>query len=121
MLGKTVGAKLLELRKQKNWSQEQTADYLGISRWVWQRIETGEGYSWACNLEKICISFDIKPEELVKQDHMIINHNQQGGGGYIQIVNQLSEKLIEQYEARLSEKDEIIKKLEKWKWKIFKI
>jgi transcriptional regulator with XRE-family HTH domain len=45
MLSKTIGSKLLELRKQKNWSQEQTADYLCISRSVYQRIETGEGYS----------------------------------------------------------------------------
>ncbi|WP_245574958.1 helix-turn-helix domain-containing protein [Flavobacterium tegetincola] len=34
MLSKTIGSKLLELRKQKNWSQEQTADYLSISRSV---------------------------------------------------------------------------------------
>lgn len=39
---------------------------------------------------------------------MIINNNQQGGGGYIQIVNQLSDKLIEQFEARINEKDKII-------------
>lgn len=108
MLSKAIGSKLLELRKQKNWSQEQTADYLSISRSVYQRIETGEGYSWACNLEKICDVFEIKPEELIRQDHLIINHNQQGGGGYIQIVNQLSDKLIEQFEARIKEKDEII-------------
>jgi transcriptional regulator with XRE-family HTH domain len=45
MLSKTIGSKLLELRKQKNWSQEKTADHLSISRPVYQRIETGEGYS----------------------------------------------------------------------------
>jgi transcriptional regulator with XRE-family HTH domain len=115
MLSKTIGSKLLELRKQKNWSQEQTADYLSISRSVYQRIETGEGYSWACNLEKICSVFEIKPEELIKQDHLIINHNQQGGGGYIQIVNQLSDKLIEQFEARIKEKDALIEKLQERK------
>lgn len=38
MLSETIGIKLLELRKQKNLSQEQTSDYLGISRSAWQRI-----------------------------------------------------------------------------------
>lgn len=108
MLSKTIGLKLLELRKQKSWSQEQTADYLKISRSAYQRIETGDGFSWACNLETICEVFEIQPEELIKQENLVINHNQQGGGGYVQIVNQLSDKLIEQFELRLKEKDEII-------------
>lgn len=108
MVNKIIGEKLLEMRKQKSWSQEQTADYLQISRSAYQRIETGEGFSWASNLEKICAVFEIKPEELLKQESLVINHNQQGGGGYIQIVNQLSEKLIEQFEKRLKEKDELI-------------
>jgi transcriptional regulator with XRE-family HTH domain len=108
MLSKTIGSKLFELRKQKSWSQEQTADYLCISRSAYQRIETGEGFSWANNLEKICEVFEIQPEELLKQDTLVINHNQQGGGGYVQIVNQLSDKLIEQFEQRLKEKDELI-------------
>jgi transcriptional regulator with XRE-family HTH domain len=108
MLSKTIGAKLFDLRKQKNWSQEQTADYLKISRSAYQRIETGEGFSWASNLENICEVFEIQPEELLKQETLVINHNQQGGGGYIQIVNQLSEKLVEQFELRIKEKDEII-------------
>lgn len=108
MLSKTIGLKLFELRKQKSWSQEQTADYLYISRSAYQRIETGEGFSWAKNLEKICEVFEIQPEEFLKQDTLVINHNQKGGVGYVQIVNQLSDKLIEQFEQRLKEKDELI-------------
>jgi transcriptional regulator with XRE-family HTH domain len=108
MLSKTIGTKLFELRKQKNWSQEQTADYLKISRSAYQRIETGEGFSWASNLENICQVFEIQPEELFKQETLVINHNQKGGGGYIQIVNELSDKLIEQFEIRLKDKDETI-------------
>lgn len=107
-MNKTIGKKLLELRKQKNLSQEQVADMLCISQSAYGRIETGESNSWANHLNKLCSIFEIQPEELVKSDGMIINHNQQGGGGYIQVVNQLSEKLIEQYEARLREKDAVI-------------
>ena len=109
MLNKKIGKKLFDLRKQKSWSQEQTADYLSISRSAYQRIETGEGFSWAGNLEKICEVFEIQPEELLKQDSFVINNNQQGGNGYVQTLNQLSDKVIEQYEARLKDKEEIIK------------
>jgi len=44
---------------------------------------------------------------LLKQENIIVNQNQQGGNGAF-IINQLSEKLIEQYEQRLKDKDEII-------------
>lgn len=111
MLNKTIGAKLFELRKQKSWSQEQTADYLKVSRSVYQRIESGDSFSWASHLEDICKVFDIQPEELVQQVSAVINNNQQCGGGYVQIINQLSDKVIEQYELRLKEKDEMIKLL----------
>lgn len=109
MLSKTIGKKLFELRKKKSWSQEQTADYLNISRSAYQRIESGEGFSWASNLEKICEVFEVQPEELLKSNNITINSNQQGGNstnGYI--INQLSDKIIEQYELRIKEKDLLI-------------
>ncbi len=53
--------------------------------------------------------FEIQPEELVSPNSIIINHNKNSGGGYLQIVNQLSDKVIEQYETRLKEKDERLK------------
>lgn len=110
MLNKNIGKKLFDLRKQKSWSQEQTADYLNISRSAYQRIETGEGFSWASNLEKICEVFEIQPEQLLKQETLIVgNIGTNNGVGYAKVVNQLSEKLIEQYEARLKDKEDIIK------------
>lgn len=109
MLSKTIGSKLFELRKQKSWNQEQTADYLCISRSSYQRIETGEGFSWANNLEKICEVFEIQPEELLKSSSLVVgNIGTNHGVGYAEVVNQLSDKLIEQYEQRLKEKDELI-------------
>ena len=104
-----IGKKLRSLRKEKGWSQEQTADYLCISQSAYARMEKGESYSWANSLSKICEVFEIAPEELFKQENVVINNNQQGGySTNALVVYQLSEKLIEQYEARLKEKDEII-------------
>ncbi|MEZ4853033.1 helix-turn-helix domain-containing protein [Flavobacterium sp.] len=109
MVSKSIGKKLFELRKLKQWRQEQTADYLCISRSAYQRIESGEGFSWANNIEKICEVFELEPEDLFKESNIVINSNQQGGNSTnAYIINQLSDKLIEQYELRLKEKDELI-------------
>ena len=108
----TIGNKLKDLRKQKGWSQEQVSDYLAISQSAYARMEKGVSYSWASHLDKICEIFEIAPEELVKQDGIVINNNQQGGTSTnAYIVNNLSEKLIEQYEKRIIEKEDIIKEL----------
>ncbi|MFC6246349.1 helix-turn-helix transcriptional regulator [Flavobacterium psychroterrae] len=40
-----VGNKLKELRKNRNLSQEQVADYLTISQSAYARIESGESHS----------------------------------------------------------------------------
>ena len=104
-----IGKKLRSLRKEKGWSQEQTADYLCISQSAYARMEKGESHSWANSLSKICEVFEIAPEELFKQENVVINNNQQGGySTNALVVYRLTEKLIEQYEARLKEKDEII-------------
>lgn len=108
IMNTNIGNKLKKLRKQKGWSQEQVADYLSLSQSAYARMESGESSSWANNIDKICEIFEIEIEDFFKQDNIVINHNQQGGGGYIQIVNQLSEKLIEQFEKQLVEKDKRI-------------
>ena len=102
MTNKLIGEKLSKLRKAKGWSQEETADYLNITRSVYQRIETGSGCSWATYLNRICEVFEIQPEELVKNENLVLNNGQSGGTSHnALVINQLSEKLIEQYEERI--------------------
>ncbi len=97
----SIGKKLKTLRKNKGLSQEEVADFVHIS----------------LHIDAFCDLFSITPEELLKQDSIVISQNQKGGisGGYVinQTINQLSDKLIEQYEIRLKEKDELIAKLKK--------
>lgn len=105
----SIGNKLKQFRKIKGMSQEQVADYLHLSQSAYARMESGKSHSWASHIDKICEVFEITPEELVKSENIIVNNNQQGGNSTNAIiVNQLSEKLIEQYEQRIKEKDEII-------------
>lgn len=90
-------------------SQEQVADYLHLSQSAYARMESGESHSWASHIDKICEVFDITPEELVRSEKVIIgNIGTNNGVGYAEVVNQLSEKLIELYEERIKELKQII-------------
>ncbi|MBS9768693.1 MAG: helix-turn-helix transcriptional regulator [Flavobacteriaceae bacterium] len=108
----SIGKKLKTLRKNKGLSQEEVADFVHISQSSYARIENGNSNSWSLHIDAFCDLFSITPEELLKQDNIIISQNQQGGtSSNSYIINQLSDKLIEQYEIRLKEKDELIAKL----------
>lgn len=109
-----VGRKLKSLRKDKGLSQEQVADLVHISQSSYARIENGNSNSWALHIDSFCDLFGITPEELLKQDTIIVNQiEHQEGGSNAYIINQLSDKLIEQYEMRIKEKDALIEQLQK--------
>lgn len=111
---RNIGEKIKNLRKSRNLSQEEVAEFLHVSQSTYARIESGASNSWAGYILPICEFFGIQPEELLKTDHIVINNNNtscQYSGGYV--VNQLSDKLIEQYEKRLAEKDRLIAYLQK--------
>ena len=113
-MNEIVGEKIKNLRKSRNLSQEEVAEFIHVSQSTYARIESGASNSWAGYILPLCELFNIQPEELLKTDHIVINNNNtscQYSGGYV--VNQLSEKLIEQYEKRLAEKDSLIAYLQR--------
>lgn len=104
-----ITKRIKNLRQKKGFTQEDMAEKLCISQSAYAKLETGKTYTWATHLEKLCEVLDVKPEDLVRQDQVVINQNQKGGNSNnAYIINQLSEKLIEQYEKRLADKDQII-------------
>ena len=111
-MNEIIGDKLKKMRATKGWSQEQVAESLHLSQSAYARMEKGESNSWAAHLTAICELFEIQPEELVSSQPLIVNAHQQGGhSNNAFIINQLSEKLIEQYEARLLGKEDEIQRL----------
>ncbi|WP_343704822.1 helix-turn-helix transcriptional regulator [Flavobacterium sp.] len=102
-----VGNKLRMLRKSKNMSQEEVADYLHISQSAYARMENGESGSWAIHILKISKIFVISPEELLIMDDERKDESSSGA------VTQLSKKVIEQYEERIKELKKVIKDLKK--------
>lgn len=107
-----ISNKLKTLRKQKGWSQDEVASQLNISQSAYGRIENGASNSWANHMDTICKIYDIQPEELLKQENVTISYNKGKSVNGI-VINQISEKLIAQYELRLLEKDKYIESLEK--------
>ncbi|GIJ94097.1 helix-turn-helix domain-containing protein [Capnocytophaga stomatis] len=110
-MNKQVGQKIKSLRKKKGLSQEEVADYIHTSQSTYARIESGVGNSWAGYILPLCELFEIEPEELLKPENATINNNNIGQFNGAYIINQLSDKLIEQFEKRIAEKDEQISQL----------
>ena len=107
--------KIRLLREKKGLTQEEVAEYLHISRSAYARMEQGKSNSWAPHVEQLCGLFDISAGELFSTDQVVLNQNKgdhSHGGGCGYIINYfLSEKLIDQYEARIAEKDRMIEEL----------
>ncbi len=100
-----IGNKLKILRKNKDMSQEEAADYLHISQSAYARMESGESSSWANHIFRICKIFDITPEELLKTET-----NRKEISSYDGVI-QISDDVIEKYEERIKDLKKIIKDL----------
>ncbi|WP_428655109.1 helix-turn-helix domain-containing protein [Runella sp.] len=61
---KIVGVKLRELRKERQYSQEEVVNNLGISQATYSRLENGQAkitYEIICKLIQL---YKLKPEDL---------------------------------------------------------
>ncbi|MBN9293163.1 MAG: helix-turn-helix transcriptional regulator [Flavobacteriia bacterium] len=98
------------IREQKRISQESVAHELGMSQSQYSRRESGEVNFLAEEIGILSKALDTKVSEIYgEQPNIFNNHNQKGGNFGYHIT--IPEKLIEQYELRLKEKDELIKLL----------
>lgn len=109
----TIGDRIRQLRLNKGKTQEQLAEALKISQSAYARIESGSSNSWATHLLAISQYFEIKPEEIVKQDYIKVDTIKTNNGALYNsgTINQLSEKLLEQFEHRLKEQSILIVEL----------
>ena len=105
-----IGAKLKGMRIEKGLSTIEIAEKLDISESTYRRFENDKSFPDIFTLDKIAKIYEKALNDLLPEGMTIINNNNgeySNNAGYI--VNQyLSEKLIEQYEERLKEKDEQI-------------
>jgi transcriptional regulator with XRE-family HTH domain len=111
-----IGNKLKGIRVEKGFTTLTMAEKIGVSEPTYRRYESDKSSPDILMLDKIAKVLDKNFLELLPSECFQNNTNQLGGIAVSQnlgTINNLSEKLIEQYEIRLKEKDEIIKELKK--------
>ena len=69
-----LGKKIIEMRKNKNLSQEQLAEILNVSRQTISNWENGRFYPDIDALVKISKCFNISLDDLLASDSKILNH-----------------------------------------------
>lgn len=107
-----IGTKLRTLRTARGFETIDIAEKLGISISTYGRYERNETVPDLNMLEKIAKEYEMSIADLLTDDKIIFSSEQKGGtSNNALIINQLSERLIEQYEIRLKEKEEIINDL----------
>lgn len=107
-----IGKKLRTLRAEKGYTQEKLADLLKMPQAAYSNLENNKGKLDLNLIEKIAAIYEMDILDILKEESLsITNKKNKGGNNAFLIVNQLSDKLIEQYEACIVEKDEIIKEL----------
>lgn len=105
-----IGNKLRVFRTEKGYTQEKIADLLQISQASYSNLENNIGKVDLKTIQKISEIYEIDLISLLNQDGVNFNQNLNNTNNN-SIINQLTDKLIEQYETRLKEKDKIIAKL----------
>jgi transcriptional regulator with XRE-family HTH domain len=108
-----IGNKLKSLRIEKGFQPLDMAEKLNISETTYRRYERNESSPDIKMLEKIANLYDISINDIIKEDKYVFYNSKNKGDNIGNVViNQLSEKLNEQYELRLKEKDELIRLLQ---------
>ena len=111
-----IGNKLRGFRSEKGLSVLDIADRLGISESTYRRYESDKSFPEIPILEKLAKIYDRNFVELLPEGITITNtNNGEHSNGFAHIVNhqqQLSEKLVELYESRIRNLEEL---LEYWK------
>ena len=94
-------------RERNKLSQEFVSSALNIEQSQFSRRESGQIPFSINELDKLSKLFDVDISEFFKEKTIIFTSNEQKGGSFGQYVS-VPDKLIEQYEMRLKEKDEMI-------------
>ncbi|HRN42306.1 MAG TPA: helix-turn-helix transcriptional regulator [Vicingus sp.] len=99
---KNIGTKVRQLRELKGFTQEYIASQLGVSQRAYSKIETNETrLDWE-KLNKIADILEMNPTDIATFDDNLIFNNCHQSGKFEQFINQIPEKLIEQYEKRIT-------------------
>ena len=88
----TLGEKLSKLRKEYNYTQEQFADILGVSRQSISKWESDIAYPETDKLIELGKLFDCSMDYLLKED--VIEKNGVQASGFTEKVEEISRKVL---------------------------
>ena len=103
-----IGKKLRTLRAERGFTQEKMADLLSIPQASYSNLENNKGKIDLKTIQKIAEIYEMDVIDLLKDEGLSFNQKNKKGDNNGLVMNQISDKLIEQYEIRLKEKDEVI-------------
>lgn len=99
---KHIGSKVRQLRELKGFTQEYIAAEIGISQRAYSKIENNETRLDWNKLTKIADILEMNPTDIASFDDNLIFNNCNQSGKFERFINQIPEKLIEQYEQRIA-------------------
>jgi len=102
----TLGEKLKKARINKNFTQEYLAEVLNISQKTYSNFENDKSKPDLHQVENIAKTLDVSVLDFLSGDNITVNQTNNEiavAQNYAPIT--ASEKLIEQYEQRLKDKD----------------
>lgn len=106
---KETGHKVRQIRELKGYSQEYVANKLGISQRAYSKIETNQTKLDWDRITKLAELFEVDPIDMISFDDNLIFNNCNQSGKFETFVNNMPERLIEQYEQRImSLTDEVV-------------
>ena len=88
----TLGEKISKLRKEYNYTQEQLADILGVSRQSISKWESDIAYPETDKLIEVGKLFDCSMDYLLKED--VIEKNGVQASGFTEKVEEISRKVL---------------------------
>lgn len=106
-----IGKKLKTLRTSKGYTPDFVSEKIGVSKTTYGRYERDESTPDINILENIANLYELEMFELLSDEKIILTQKNKKGNKNGLVINHISEKLIEQFEKRIIEKEEKIKEL----------
>lgn len=103
-----LGEKLKQARLSKNFSQDYMAEMLDVSQKTYSNFENDRTTPSFAQIEKISNILETSILGFLTSEKVTFNQTNSHGQNNGLVINNLSEKLIEQYELRLNKQQEEI-------------
>lgn len=104
----SLGEKLKQARLNKNFSQEYMAEMLNVSQKTYSNFENDKTVPSFSQIEEISKLLEVSILSFLKNEALSFYNTDNKGGNNGLVINQISDKIVEQYELRIKGLEEEI-------------